>query len=121
MFEVINRAVLESIKLPTRFLNKLERDLEYIFKSKINSLELIVLFGSCVNGKLKVTSDIDLLIITHEKIEQFIKGDIASMLDEPIESVTTDAIFYTIDEIRTGNSMFIQQVLKEGVVIWTKG
>ncbi|NLP34973.1 MAG: nucleotidyltransferase domain-containing protein [Clostridiales bacterium] len=113
-------AVLENLHLPNRFLDKLKKDIDYILKSGINSLEYIVLFGSCANGKLKITSDIDLLIITKEKPDQLLRGDIASELAEPIKNVATDAIFYTIDEIKYGKSLFLKQVIKEGVVIWKK-
>lgn len=114
------RADLNNLYLPERFRAKLEWDLNYILNSNIASLKLIVLFGSCINGNLKVTSDIDLLIITNEKPDQIIRGDIASKLSEPVNGVATDAIFYTIDEIKSGKSLFLKQVMKEGVVVWKK-
>lgn len=112
--------VLENLHLPRRFLDKLIKDLDYILKSDIRTLELIALFGSCVNGKLKVTSDIDLLIVSDEKPDQALRGDIAAELAEPINGVSTDAIFYTIDEIKSGTSLFLKQVMEEGIVIWKK-
>lgn len=120
MKDIKQNRVYENLNLPNRFLNKLKKDMDYILKSDITTLELIVLFGSCVNGKLKITSDIDLLIITREKPDQLLRGDIASALAEPINSVATDAIFYTIDEIKTGKSLFLKQVMEEGIVIWKK-
>lgn len=115
-----DRAILDNLHLPDRFLDKLVIDLEYILKNDFISPELIALFGSCVNGKLKVTSDIDLLIITNEKPDQTLRGDIASELAEPIHSVATDVVFYTIDEIKSGKSLFLKQIMKEGIVIWKK-
>lgn len=112
--------VLENLHLPNRFLDKLIKDVDYIINSGINTLEYIVLFGSCANGKLKITSDIDLLIITKEKPDQLLRGDIASELAEPIRNVATDAMFYTIDEIKSGKSLFLKQVMEEGIVIWKK-
>lgn len=112
--------VLDNLHLPDRFLEKLKKDITYILNSSIKSIKLIVLFGSCINGKLKVTSDIDLLIITKEKPSQTIRGDIASELAEPINNVATDVIFYTIDEIKTGTSLFLKQIKAEGIVIWKK-
>lgn len=112
--------LLNDLHLPKRFSDKLMKDVEYIMKSEIINLELIVLFGSCVNGKLKITSDIDLLIITKERPDQIVRGDIASKLAEPINSVVTDVVFYTVDEIKSGKSLFLKQVMKEGIVIWRK-
>ncbi|HHX11321.1 MAG TPA: nucleotidyltransferase domain-containing protein [Clostridiales bacterium] len=112
--------VLENLHLPERFLEKIKKDIEYIIKSNLNSLEFIVLFGSCANGKLKVTSDIDLLIITNDRLDQVVRGDIATELAEPVKSVATDAIFDTVDELKTGKSLFLKQVMKEGIVIWKK-
>lgn len=114
------RAVLENLHLPNRFFDKIIKDVDYILKSGINTLEFIVLFGSCANGKLKITSDIDLLVITNEKPNQVLRGDIASELAVPIKNVATDAIFYTIDEIKSGKSLFLKQVMEEGIVIWKK-
>lgn len=120
MNTIQNEKVLDNLHLPNRFLEKLKKDITYILNSSIKSIKLIVLFGSCINGKLKVTSDIDLLIITNEKPSQTIRGDIASELAEPINNVATDVIFYTIDEIKTGKSLFLKQIKAEGIVIWKK-
>lgn len=112
--------VLEDLSLPDRFKNKLKMDLDYILQSNISTLELILLFGSCANGRLKVTSDIDLMIITAEKPDQTLRGDIASELAEPVKGVSTDVVFYTVDEVKSGKSSFLKQVMKEGLIIWKK-
>lgn len=115
-----NKKVLESLCLPSRFLDKLIKDLDYILESNIKTLEFIVLFGSCSNGRLKVTSDIDLLLVTSEKPNQTLRGEIATELAEPINGVATDVVFYTINEIKSGTSLFLKQVMEEGIVIWKK-
>ena len=115
-----NRKVLENLYLPSRFLDKLIKDLDYILKININTLELIVLFGSCSNGRLKVTSDIDLLLVTSEKPNQTLRGEIAAELAEPINGVASDVVFYTINEIKSGTSLFLKQFMEEGIVIWKK-
>jgi predicted nucleotidyltransferase len=112
--------VLENLHLPERYTNKLKKDIDYILAKDISSLELIVLFGSCAGNRLKVTSDIDLLVISSEKFDQALRGDIAAELAEPVRGVKTDVIFYTIDEIKKGKSLFLKQVMKEGIVIWKK-
>ena len=50
---------------------------------------MIVLFGSCAGNRLKVTSDIDLLVISSEKFDQALRGDIAAELAEPVRGVKT--------------------------------
>ena len=112
--------VIDNLNLPDRFSDKLKKDLLYILKSQISSLEFIVLFGSCVTGKLRVTSDIDLMIITRDVLDQTLRGDIASELAEPKSSIPTDVIFYTVDAVKTGKSLFLKQIMKEGVVIWKR-
>ncbi len=112
--------LVNDLFLPARFTKKLSRDLEYILQSNIQNLLFIVLFGSCVNGKIKVTSDIDLMIVTDSRIHRSQKGSIAANLEEAVDGVSTDVIFYTIDDLRNGRSLFLKQIIKEGVVLWKK-
>ena len=55
--------------LPERFIRKIEYDLNYIQERKIPGLRQIYLFGSCARGEVRSTSDVDLLIITDNKIK----------------------------------------------------
>jgi len=105
--------------LPDRFKEKIDRDLSKILSAGIIDLHSIILFGSCANGKLKATSDIDLLIISQEKVPRSIRSDLYSECQEPIRGVSTDLVFYTFDEYQNSTSLFINSIKKEGVCIWT--
>jgi hypothetical protein len=61
-----------------------------------------------------------LMIVTREKPGRTLRGDIASRLAEPVGGVSTDVVFYTVDEVRSWKSMFLKQVMKEGIVIWKR-
>ena len=52
---------LEELNLPEKFTNFLKEYLVNI--SDINTIEKIILFGSCARGNVRDDSDIDLLII----------------------------------------------------------
>ncbi|MBU1045825.1 nucleotidyltransferase domain-containing protein [Patescibacteria group bacterium] len=81
---------------------------------KLNfSIEKIILFGSCSRGENIKESDIDLLIITHdkmavkEKLDQFTKFYLKPIIKTPIEFMALekkDPAFYT--EINRGIILF---------------
>ena len=52
---------LEELNLPKKFINFLKKYLDNI--ANINSIEKIILFGSCARGNAHDDSDIDLMII----------------------------------------------------------
>lgn len=116
--ETMNKRVLADLKLPNRFEAKLKRDIDYLLAYEGLKLEKIILFGSCARGDYKVTSDIDLLVVTTQSIERYIRGDIASELDEAIDGVRTDVIFYGREVFETSDSLLMREIRKEGVLIY---
>lgn len=114
----MNQRILADLKLPNRFETKLKRDIEYLLAYEGLNLEKIILFGSCARGNYKVTSDIDLLVVTTESTDRYIRGDIASELDEAIDGVSTDIIFYGKEVFETSESLLMREIRKEGVVIY---
>ncbi len=106
--------------LPPRFQHKLSSDLSYLLKYNINSLEQIILFGSCARGEMRLTSDLDLLIITSTPLSRMEKGEIHSVLEEPIDEVHTDIVFYTHEQFQSSNRLIVQQIKKEGVLLYEK-
>ncbi|MSS64518.1 nucleotidyltransferase family protein [Velocimicrobium porci] len=102
------------------FLSRNKRDflLEKIelLTKKIETLQYIILFGSYARGEETATSDIDILVITEKPTERFLRGELCSELEE--EQV--DLIFYTLNQFRSSDCLFVRQVKKEGVVLWKK-
>lgn len=109
---------IQELGLPVRFTEKLNRDLTYLLKYKDISIEQIILFGSCARGTYKVTSDLDLLAITEESVERYIRGDIASELDEEVDGVRTDIVFYSRHVFDTSHSLLVQKIKQEGIIIY---
>lgn len=118
----MNSEILDKIKalqLPYRFEQKLIVDIKYLLTSKIPMLESIILFGSCARNELRITSDIDLLIITTEELERSMRGELASVLEEALDCVHTDGIFYTREQYAHSKRIFTQQIKKEGIELYS--
>ena len=80
--------------LPSRFVVKLEQDLQYLLEKNIPGLTKVYLFGSCARGEVRSTSDLDLAIVTEKKLEdRMLAADIRWTLDEPLEGIRTDVIY----------------------------
>ena len=62
-----------------------------------------------------MTSDIDLLFITAGLEDRYVKGDIASFYDMH----NADAVFYSEDQFSGSDCLFVRQVRKDGVLLWT--
>lgn len=103
--------------LPERFIRKIEYDLNYIQERKIPELRQIYLFGSCARGEVRSTSDIDLLIITDNKIkDRALAADIRWTLDEKMDGVRTD-IVYMNTQTEKENSVFQNAVNRDKKLI----
>lgn len=109
---------IKELSLPLRFEQKLLSDMEYLASYHIPGLEKILLFGSCARNSIRVTSDIDLLVITSYPLERTMCGEIASVLEEEIDKVHTDVIFYTHEQYENSTRLFTQQVKREGIVLY---
>ena len=91
---IIHREVYEN--LPLRFQKKIEYDLQYVINAGIPGLKNIYLFGSCARGEVRSTSDIDLMILTENRItDRTLTSDIRWTLDDPVDGVRTDVVFTT--------------------------
>lgn len=104
-------------KLPGRFIRKIEHDLDYIQQKKIPGLCKVYLFGSAARGNVRSTSDIDLLIITKNKIEnRELAADIRWTLDESIDGVCTDVV-YRHEGAESGTVHFEKELEKDKKLI----
>lgn len=110
------------LDLPKRFEDKLTSDLIYLEAIKIPHLRKIILFGSCATGKIKINSDIDILIVTDDIItDRVFKGNLRTELSEPIYGVKTDIVFYTRGSYENANDLFTRQLREYGIVLWEEG
>jgi len=84
--------------------------------------EKIILFGSFARGEIDEYSDIDLVIIKNEK-KPFIErlGEVIMYIRKELYPV--DILVYTPDEfeeMKKNSNPFIEEVLKDGKVIYEK-
>ena len=108
-----------SVELPSRFKEKLNMDIDTILKSGVPDITNIILFGSCARGNIKITSDLDLLVLTKEPVNRSVKGELCAACDEAYRKVTTDLVFYTESGFNTSDCLLVRNIKKDGVVVWT--
>lgn len=87
MYTELVKYKVANLNLPARFEHKLLFDLEYVLTYNIPDLERIILFGSCARGTMRVTSDLDLLIITTTPLSRLVRGEISSELEDSMDEV----------------------------------
>ena len=109
---------IKSSALPNIYMEKLIFDLEEIAKSSIEDIIAIILFGSVARNEIKATSDIDLMVITKEKVKRLQRGEIASILDDIRKGVSTDVVFFTEEEFLSSTSVLIREVRTDGILLW---
>ena len=79
---------------------------------KHNEISKVILFGSRARGDNGDRSDIDLAIYCEESISDFI---------EDIENNTTTLLEFDFSDMKSVNDeFFIEQVNKEGIIIYEK-
>lgn len=124
LVQIITEETLKAISklnLPARFRNKLQQDIDYLLNKCYSDLLEIRVFGSCATGQYRASSDIDLLIITKELIsDRFLRGEIQEALDEPLDGVTTDVVFYTMDSYLKSQDIFSSELRKYSLIIWKR-
>lgn len=104
--------------MPKKFLLKIMSDCDYILNKNIDGLKIIILFGSCARLEMNIESDVDLLIVTDECIDPYLKSDLTSELDEPIMGVSTDVKCYTLTQLKQSKSLFVDNIRKDGILLW---
>ena len=123
---VLDGRMQDSIKrvqasfLPSRYRGKLCRDLEVLFRSRLylSGLSRIVLFGSCARNEMRAGSDLDLLVLTEEAVPQELKGELCGELEEAQDGISTDLVFYTEDQFRASDCRLVQNIRKDGLILW---
>ena len=111
---------INELPLPDRYKRGLRAALLVIYSMNIEGLLYVVLYGSCVTGKLKTSSDMDLLIVTEQKLaDRQIRSLIREKVDQAAEAwnVSADLVFYTEQTLLTDQSVFTNNVRKYGKII----
>lgn len=106
--------------LKKKHLKELKQELHRVLSEliKLGALKIIQ-FGSSVREELSLTSDIDLIIIIESK-QNYIER--SAEIYKKIKPKDIDLLIYTPLEFSrmTGENLFIQNVLKEGKVIYER-
>jgi predicted nucleotidyltransferase len=109
-----------NLKLPAKFKKATIENVNYILSNYYDSIDVIVLFGSCGRGNPKLNSDIDILILSYNEICRQTKTDIRAELCETGERVSSDVIFYTFENFKSSTKRLVDEIKKDGVVLWKK-
>ncbi len=107
------------MELPSRFQEKLNIDIDTILKSAVPDISKIILFGSCSRGNIKITSDLDLLVLTKSPVNRSVRGELRAACDDSHRKVTTDLVFYTEHDFNASDCLFVRNIKKDGVIVWT--
>ena len=107
------------MKITDRVDTRIKRVVECI---KRYNPEKIIIFGSYVRGEMDEYSDLDFVVIKKTK-QRFIKRliEVAELIDNDLGQV--DVFVYTPEEFQRmieWENPFIEQVLKEGKVLYEK-
>ncbi|MBU9725182.1 nucleotidyltransferase domain-containing protein [Diplocloster modestus] len=111
---------IDKLPLPDRYKRGLHAAVRMIYSMDIAGLRYVILYGSCVTGKIKTSSDIDLLIVTENKlIDRQFRSLIREKVDQAVEdlNVSTDIVFYTEQVLLTDQSVFTNNIRKYGKII----
>ena len=109
---------------------KIDEEISFFSKSKrilisekikqlvkeIATLQYIVLFGSYARGEETLTSDMDILVITEKPMERVLRGELCSKLEEE----RIDLVFYTLEQFKGSDCLFVNQIKQEGIILWKR-
>lgn len=96
--------------------------LDFFDKHKFSWIKEVILFGSCINGSVSFDSDVDLLVVMQNNLNNEIRDTMRTIkstffsLDYPYAEI--DVKFFTEDYFNASNSIFKKSVVEEGVIIW---
>lgn len=111
---------IDKLPLPDRYKRGLHAALRVIYSMNIEGFLYVILYGSCVTGKIKTSSDIDLLIVTEKKlVDRQLRSLIRENVDQTVEvlNVSVDIVFYTEQTLQTDQSIFTNNIRKYGKII----
>jgi predicted nucleotidyltransferase len=109
-----------NLNLPAKFKETIIKNVNFILSNYYDSVDMIVLFGSCARGNPKLNSDIDILILSRNEIDRQDKIDIRAELCETVDRVSSDIIFYTFETFKNSTKRIVDELKKDGAVLWKK-
>lgn len=109
-------------ELPDRYKMAIIKAVNLIIKRKIPGMVQIVLFGSCARLHLHVGSDIDLLIVTNEPLEDrrllsYVRADLEFLPDD----MRGDIVFSSIENLIKSNEKLYIDIRQDGIPLWKGG
>jgi len=108
------------LNLPERFKNTILTDVLFLLEHYYDSIDMLVLFGSCARGTWKWSSDVDILILSKDHLPKQNKIDIRAELCEIVDRVSTDVVFYTYDTFKNSEKKIVAEIKKDGLILWKK-
>ncbi len=112
--------------LPHPFLNHNENQLIKALVAKIfpfhPSAKRLYLYGSKARGDFLEESDLDLLIVTDRPLSRKERYEINDLLFE-LEvqyDVTVSTIYVTLEDTETRKNLFLKEIFKEGILLWSR-
>lgn len=109
------RLTMDNLNLPERFTKALSASLKCLYQYR--SVELVVLYGSCAKNEIKSTSDIDLMVISEEKLDSKSRSIIRGSVQELDLDVEVDVVFYSKNTFDNSDDIFTKNVRNDGIVL----
>lgn len=109
-------------ELPDIYKSSIVEAVNLIIDREIPDIIKIVLFGSCARLHLHVGSDIDLLIVTKEIIEDrrlvsYVRSDLEFLPDD----MKGDIVFTNKECFETSTQKLYSDIRRDGIILWNKG
>ncbi|GHV14751.1 hypothetical protein FACS1894219_11120 [Clostridia bacterium] len=92
------------------------------YSSENLPIESVILFGSQARGDAKISSDVDLAIVTLPNLTHTERGKIICIPDEYNECIKTNLYFTTADNLASASlwNDTNYHIRNEGIVLWHK-
>ena len=87
----------------------------HLLKNKIPSLEALYLFGSYVDGRATISSDIDIAYLSKKPFSQLERWDISQIVALSLEK-DVDLV-----DLRQTNTIFRYQIISQGIRLYGSG
>lgn len=112
-----NSASYEVLKAREILFNKLMRNASIVcdyIKEHVDDVIEVGIFGSLAREDFNACSDSDVYLVTKERIERHIRGDIRCFAEEN----NCDVVFFTIDNFNSKYSLLASNINKERKILY---
>lgn len=111
--------MMKKIELPELYVEALNSIRASLSKEK-NLFSEVRLFGSCAKGNFSAGSDLDILILTEDKLtDREKRGYIRELIDNAISqyNLESDVVFYTVYDFEHDQSDFTKSIQDSFILI----